>query len=312
MTLSTAFFGTPGFCQLALDAMIEAGRKPRAVVCQPDRPSGRGRKLAEPPAKEWAQRHSVCVLQPLKCSQPEFLDEIRALEPDLGIVYAYGQLLPAELLSIPRLGFINIHPSLLPRYRGAAPVQWALINGDTRTGVSIVKVTPRLDDGDILLQEALDVDPDETAVELGERLAVLGGQLVVRALDQLESGQASPVPQDEDGVTWARALKKEDGQIEWNRPAADIHNRIRGVQPWPGAFTRLGGKMLKIHRAELCSVRSDESIPGRVVKAEGEDLQVGTADGFLQLREVQLEGKKRMDARTFLLGRPVEAGDALG
>jgi len=309
MALSYIFFGTPEFCEPVLRSLKDAGRKPLAVVCQPDRPKGRGRKLESPPVKRWARECSVEVLQPGKCKDTGFLDHIRALKPDLGLVFAFGQLLPKELLEIPTRGFINIHPSLLPRYRGAAPIQWTLINGDQETGVTILQVTPKLDDGDMLLQERVKIDPLENAVELGERLARLGAGLAVRALDLLEKQQAEFTPQDEAQVVWAPALTKDDGRLDWTQPTLSLHNRIRGVQPWPGASTRLGNKNLKIHRA--CPAEARKAKAGEVVKAEGEDLLVGTGDGLLRLLEVQLEGKKRMPVKEFLLGRPVQAGDRL-
>lgn len=309
MALSYIFFGTPEFCEPVLRSLKQAGRTPLAVVCQPDRPRGRGRKLESPPVKRWAQECSVEVLQPDRCKDTGFLDHIGALKPDLGLVFAFGQLLPKELLDIPARGFINIHPSLLPRYRGAAPIQWTLINGDEETGVTILQVTPKLDDGDMLLQERVRVDPEENAVELGERLARLGADLAVRALDQLDSGKAEFTPQDESQVVWAPALTKEDGRIDWSRKTLPLHNRIRGVQPWPGASTRLQDKTLKIHRAAPGPQESPGAGPGRVVKAEGDDLLIGTGDGLLRLLEVQLEGKKRMPVKDFLLGRPVQAGD---
>jgi len=311
MALSYIFFGTPEFCQPVLHSLKQAGRTPLVVVCQPDRPRGRGRKLESPPVKRWALECSVEVLQPDRCKDGGFLDRIQALKPDLGLVFAFGQLLPKELLDIPARGFINIHPSLLPRYRGAAPIQWTLINGDEETGVTILKVTPKLDDGDMLLQERLAVDPRENAVELGERLARMGAGLAVRALDLLEAGQAEFTPQDESQVVWAPALTKDDGLIDWAQPTLALHNRIRGVQPWPGATTDLHGKSLKVHRAEPVALATAAATPGEVVKAEGEDLLVGTGDGLLRLLEVQLEGKKRMLVKDFLLGRPVQAGDRL-
>ena len=309
MALSYIFFGTPEFCEPVLRALKQAGRPPLAVVCQPDRPKGRGRKLESPPVKRWAEQYSVEVLQPGKCKDQGFLDLVRALSPDLGLVFAFGQLLPKELLDVPAQGFVNIHPSLLPKYRGAAPIQWTLINGDPETGVTILKVTAKLDAGDLLLQEPVPVDPQENAVELGERLALLGADLAVRALDLLEQGQAEFTPQDEARVVWAPALTKEDGRIDWTGTTRSLHNRIRGVQPWPGASTRLQNKTLKIHRASPGPEETPAAEPGRVVKAEGEELLVRTGDGLLRLLEVQLEGKKRLSVKDFLLGRPVQAGD---
>jgi len=310
MSLSYIFFGTPEFCEPVLRFLKEAGRPPLAVVCQPDRPRGRGRKLESPAVKRWAEQCSVEVLQPDKCKDAGFLEHMRALKPDLGLVFAFGQLLPKELLDIPTQGFINIHPSLLPKYRGAAPIQWTLINGDEETGATILRVTPKLDDGDMLLQESTKVDPQENAVELGERLAHLGAKLAARALDLLENGQAEFTPQDEARVVWAPALTKEDGRIDWTQTTLSLHNRIRGVQPWPGAATRLQNKTLKIHRASPGPAETKDAGPGQVVAAQGEDLLVRTGDGLLRLLEVQLEGKKRMPVKDFLLGRTVQPGDS--
>jgi methionyl-tRNA formyltransferase len=265
--------------------------------------------LESPPTKRWAKQCSVEVLQPDKCKDSGFLNRIRELKPDLGLVFAFGQLLPRELLEIPARGFINIHPSLLPQYRGAAPIQWALIGGDAETGVTILKVTPKLDDGDVLLQESTQVDPRENAVELGERLTHLGAGLAVRAFDLLENGQAEFTPQDEARVIWAPALTKAAGRVDWTQTTLSLHNRIRGVQPWPGASTRLHDKTLKIHRASPGPGEVPQAEAGRVVKAEGEDFLVRTGDSSLRLIEVQLEGKKRMPVKDFLLGRPVRVGD---
>ncbi|MBW1807609.1 MAG: methionyl-tRNA formyltransferase [Deltaproteobacteria bacterium] len=312
MTIPFIFFGTPEFCIDTLDILASAGHIPTAIVCQPDRPKGRGRKVAPLPVKEWAQTRFIRVIQPNQCKHEDFLDCLIELEPELGLVFAFGQLLPKQLLDIPRLGFINIHPSILPRYRGAAPLQWALINGDSETGVSILKVTPRLDDGDIILQEKVAIDPDENAVELGNRLARLGGELVVQVLDRLAAGNVAAVPQGEDQVIWAPALTKSDGKIDWNQTTESIHNRIRGVQPWPGAFTHLGEKILKIHKAGPAVVAQTEGRqPGQVIEAAGTSLVVATLDGGLALAEVQLEGKKRLDAKAFLLGRTIQKGDIL-
>jgi len=312
MALSYVFFGTPGFCVKALDVLVESGRIPSAVVCQPDKPKGRGRKIVEQPTKEWARVLSVPIHQPSRCKESGFLDCMEGIRPDLGLVFAFGQILPPDLLAIPRLGFLNIHPSLLPRYRGAAPLQWALINGDRETGVSILQVTPRLDDGDILLQETVEIGPEENALQLGERLAVLGGQLAAKTIEQLENGTARGVAQDEEQVVWAPALKKEDGRIDWSQPAQSIHNRIRGVQPWPGAYSRVNGKILKIHRATAAESVSGDFRPGEVVTAEGDKLVVAAGDGGIALLEVQLEGKKKMDVRSFLMGRAIREGDVLG
>jgi methionyl-tRNA formyltransferase len=311
MSVSFAFFGTPGFCNCALDVLLAAYRAPIAIVCQPDRPRGRGRKLSSAPSKSWAHEHNIPVIQPASCKEPGFQKSFSELNPDLGVVFAFGQLLPESLLAIPRLGFINVHPSLLPRYRGAAPIQWAIINGDKETGVSIVEVTPRLDDGDIILQQKTIISPDETAVELGERLAELGGALLVTVLGLLDKGKVEAKPQEEGKATWAPALRKQDGRIDWSRPAGKIHDLVRGVQPWPGAQTSLRGKALKLHRTSLATLECRVQ-PGDVQQASGSDILVGTGDGgLLRLEELQLEGKKRISAKAFISGRQIKVGDRL-
>ncbi len=213
------------------------------------------------------------------------------------------------------LGFINIHPSLLPRYRGAAPVQWALINGDKETGVSISKVTPRLDDGDIILQKIIKIGENENAIELGQRLSEIGGELAVQAIKMLQRGKSDFEVQDRDKIVWAKALRKEDGKLDWNLPPKQLHDRIRGVQPWPGAFTYLGGKVFKIHRAAIDTTGNKYSSgtkPGQVVQAGGGNLVVATNAGFLNLLEVQLEGKRRMNVKIFLAGQKLTKLTVLG
>jgi methionyl-tRNA formyltransferase len=312
MTLSFAFFGTPAFALPVLDALQRAGRVPHAVICQPDRPQGRGLSLQAPPVKAWALERGLPLFQPEKVKDPAFLQALGEIKPEIALVVAFGQLLPKVLLDLPRLGFINVHPSLLPRYRGAAPMQWTLINGDDRSGVTILKVTPRLDDGDMLLQRAVPIGPEETVEELHDRLAALGGELAVEAFGLIERGAPQATPQDATRVVWARALEKDDGRLDWNRPARVLHNLIRGVQPWPGASTVLHGKVLKVHRARIEPSPAPQAQPGKVVAAQGDDLLVAAGEGTLRLVEVQLEGKKRLDARAFLLGRQIKVGDILG
>ncbi len=311
MSLRYAFFGTPAFAVSVLDALCRAGHPPAAVVCQPDRPRGRGLRLEPPPVKTWAEAKGLPLYQPERAAAPEFLDAFAGLGVDVALVAAYGLLLPSKLLDIPRLGFINVHPSLLPRYRGAAPVQWTLLNGDTVTGVSILQVTPRLDDGDILLQREVPVGPEEDAGALLSRLALLGGELSVETLERLSRGDLKAVPQDESRVVWARALEKEDGRLDWNQPATAIHNRVRAVQPWPGAFCQLRERRLKIHRTKLAPGGRQSQAPGEVVALGPDGIWVMAADGPVLLLEVQLEGKKRLTAREFVQGRNLAVGDRL-
>ena len=311
--MKTVFFGTPEFAVPILDALEDAGRMPLAVVCQPDRPSGRGRKLKPPAVKLWALERGIEVLQPEKQKEPEFLERLESLEMDLGLVAAFGQLIPKRVLALPPKGFINVHPSLIPKYRGAAPMQWTLIRGDAQTGVSILAVTPRLDDGDVLLQESVAVPQDMGMEALHDLLAVLGGRLLVEVVETMEQGPIQGQPQDAQQVIWAPALTKEDGRLDWSRPALELHNRIRGVQPWPGAWSHLQGRLLKIHAARVAEGDAEESAEaGSVVEAEGERIRVACGEGSLLLTEMQLEGKKRLDTRSFLAGRSIKSGDRLG
>ncbi len=312
-SLRFVFFGTPEFAVDVLDALEAAGQVPVAVVCQPDRPRGRGRRPVAPPVKDWAAQRGIEVLQPPRQKDPDYRRRFEALQPDLALVAAFGQILPRAVLAVPRLGFINVHPSLVPRYRGAAPLQWTLINGDRETGVSILEVTPRIDDGDVLAQQRVAVEPDENAAELGARLAALGGQLAAEVMARLERGPIARRPQGESGLVMARQLDKADGRLDWNQPARALHDRVRGVQPWPGATTRLGDQPLKIARTRPEPDRGQpEAAPGQIIEAAGDRLLVQTGQGALALLEIQPAGKKRMPARAFLAGRRIEPGARLG
>jgi len=304
------FFGSPQLAVLALEELKKTGHLPRAVVCQPDKPAGRGNRLRPPATKTWALDNNLPVLQPRRCREPDFLEEFKRLGAELGLVFAFGQILPPELLDVAPAGFINIHPSLLPRWRGAAPVQWTLLAGDPQAGVSIIRVTPRLDDGDILLQQAVEIHPEENAEELSRRLAVLGGRMAAEALEKICTGGLQPRPQDASQVTWARPLEKNDGLIDWSKPAEEICRLVRGTQPWPGAFTRLRGRTLKIFRAHALKLPADAS-PGKVLEAQGDRLVVAAGSEAVALLEVQLEGRRRLSAREFLLGRPLVPGERL-
>ncbi len=309
------FFGTPEFAVGVLRALEQRDRTPLAVVCQPDRPKGRGRKTVSPPAKLWAQKRSIPVLQPRNQKDPDYILSLSSLDADLAVVAAYGQILPASLLNIPPMGFINVHPSLIPKYRGAAPIQWTLINGDEQTGVSILQVTPGLDDGDILQQQSVMIEPDETAPELAQRLAEIGGHLCSRVITGFEvnKGPVDGTVQNETLVSWAPQLDKSHGNIDWTQPAHKIHNLVRGVQPWPGAKTKFRTKLLKIHRSKIIGhVPTASDVAGKIIEAKGDSLLVQTGDGILALVEVQAAGKKKMPVRAFLSGQKIEPGEILG
>jgi len=302
------FMGTPEFAVPTLNMLIEKHEHVAAVVTRPDRPVGRGRQIKAPPVKECALANGIPVLQPERVKDPAFLETFRQLRPDLAVVAAYGQLFSQALLDIPAFGFINVHSSLLPFYRGPAPINWAIINGDAETGVTIMRVSLGMDMGDILLQEKTAISPDDTAQTLHDRLAELGARLTVRTIYQLRDGSWNPVPQDHTRATIAPLLKKEDGRIDWRRDAAALFNQIRGMTPWPGCFTFFEGRLLKVHRAEPSPGVSTES-PGTIVAAGSCGIAVATGkQQVLILRDVQLEGKKRLAAEEFLKGHALTPG----
>ncbi len=306
-----AFLGTPEFAVPSLERLVESGFDIAAVVTQPDKPKGRGRKLAAPPVKEAAVKFGLPVYQPEKLKTPETVEFFRNLNVEAMAVVAYGKIIPQAIIDIPPLGLVNVHSSLLPKYRGAAPMQWAIAEGETRTGVTTMLIDAGLDSGDILLVKETEIGPDETAVELSERLAQMGADLLVQTLRGLKEGTIRPIPQDHEKATYAPMLTREAGRIDWRWPAQKIHNRVRGFQPWPGAWTTFRGKMLHIWKSRVAGAPAvgepGAFQPGRkrVLVNCGE----GTA---LELLEVQPEGKKRMPASAFAHGQHLEGGERLG
>ncbi|NLG34095.1 MAG: methionyl-tRNA formyltransferase [Lentisphaerae bacterium] len=296
-----------------LEGIVAAGRDElTAVVTQPDRAAGRGLHCQPCALKPRAEAKGIPVYDPPAASEEGFVARLSELEPDVIVVACYGQFLKKNLLAVPRLGTINVHPSLLPKYRGASPIQWALANGDVETGVSVLYVTPKMDAGDILAQEAAVVKPEDTAATLEPRLAELGAKLLGRVLDRFRAGDGKGVPQDESQVVYARKLTKEDGRVEWGRTAEEIWNRWRGFSPWPGAYTFLpDGGLLKIH-----DMRMEEGVSGAeggtVLEAAGEGLLVAAGTGAVRLTRVQPAGKKVMPGAAFLCGYRVPPGTKLG
>ncbi|MBU5635672.1 methionyl-tRNA formyltransferase [Geomonas sp. Red69] len=307
--LRIVFMGTPEFACPTLRTLIERGENVVAVVTQPDRPKGRGQQTLPPPVKVVAQEHGIPVLQPVKVRLPESIEEIRALEPDLIVVIAFGQILPKALLDIPKHGCINVHASLLPRYRGAAPLNWCIINGETETGVTTMMMDVGLDTGDMLLKSATPIDPDEDTQSLHDRMSQLGAELLAQTLDRLVAGELTPEKQDDALTCYAPMMKKEDGLIDWTRSARDIKNQVRGMTPWPGAFSFLDDKLLKVYKVQTAA---GTGTPGEVVAAGRDGIEVACGEGSLVIRELQLEGKKRMAAGDFLAGYKVPAGSLLG
>jgi len=297
------FFGTPSFAIPALNALLHAGEEVIAVVTQPDKRKGRDRLLSPPPVKEAAVEKGIQVRQPINFKDTSFLDELNSLKPDLIVVVAYGKILPLRILSLPVHGCINIHASLLPKYRGAAPIQWAIIKGEKRTGITTMLMDEGLDTGDILLQEETDISSDDTADTLGNRLSEIGASLLIKTIKQLKNGSLHPVPQT-GPPSYAPPLRKEDGRIDYTSPAEDIRNMVRGMNPWPCAYCYLNGERIKITKV---GVLEGSGLPGRIEKA-GDEFIVGTGAGLLSIIELQPEGKRLMTARDFLGGRRLTAG----
>lgn len=305
--LRILFMGTPDFAAHALSALLEGPDEVVAVVTQPDRPKGRGKKLAPPPVKVLAQEASIPILQPTKIKTEEFRQQLLEFKADVVVVAAYGRILPRQLLEIAPHGCINIHGSLLPAHRGAAPIQWAVINGDQQAGVTIMQMDEGMDTGDMLLTAAISPAEDETAGTLFDKLAKLGGEAILKALSLLKKGQLVPTKQDESSATNAPMLKKEDGLIDWQRSATEIHCFIRGMDPWPTAYCFLNGKRIRFFSPEVLFQESEAS-PGTLLSADKRGLLIATGRDCLLVKEIQPEGKKRMLVESFLCGHQLEAG----
>jgi methionyl-tRNA formyltransferase len=301
------FFGTPAFAVPTLDALLESPHEVVAVVTQPDRPRGRGQKTTASPVKARAAVAGLPILQPQSVREPDFAAALSALNSDVGIVAAYGQILTQALLDTPRLGMLNVHASLLPRYRGASPVHRAVINGDVETGVTIMRMVKALDAGPMLATALRSIDVDETSEEVERDLAVLGAGLLRSTLDYLAEGSPPEMSQNDSEATYAPRLTKDDGQIDWAWPAARIHNLIRGLHPWPHAVTFLEDERFILHRSRASALPADGA-PGIILEAAGDRLRIATGDGVIDVLEIQAEGKRPMGVREFLAGHPLSAG----
>ena len=301
------FFGTPSFALSALRTLFEGPEEVIAVVTQPDREKGRGRKVLFSPVKELALQHGLTPFQPEKAKEEVFQEALKILQPDLIVVVAYGQILPKSILKIPKYGAVNVHASLLPKYRGAAPIAWAILKGERVTGVTTMVMDEGMDTGDILLQAEIPIGDEETCESLHDRLASLGARLLRETLEKMRSGNIRPLSQDHSKATYAPPLKKEDGHIIWKKEAKEIDRQVRGFNPWPGAFTQWGDRLLKIYKGEI-----KEGTPtgktGAVVWVGSDFIEVETGKDSYRIEEVQLEGRKRMAIRDFLSGHPVSVG----
>jgi len=303
--------GTPEFAVPSLAALIEAGFDLVGVVTRPERPKGRGRKAAPTPVKVRAQESSIKIIEPERLGDV-FLEEITVLAPDFLVVVAYGKILPKAVLDAPRLGAINLHASLLPAYRGAGPINRAIINGDKVTGTTTMYMDEGMDTGDMLLTSTLDIGADETAGELSERMSIDGAPLLVETLRRIIKGDLKSIPQDDAKASYAPMLKKADGRVDWNSTPIDINNRLRGLSPWPGAYTTINGKTLKIHKGRVATEAGKDADPGLITSVSNDGINVGCAGGEYIIEELQLEGKRRMTAKEFLMGYKLAGGERLG
>jgi len=313
--MELVFLGTPSFAVPALERIVAAGHRVLAVYTQPDRPKGRGGKLAASPVKETALRLGLPVYQPERVRRPEVVEQLRQFHPGAMVVVGYGQIIPQSIIDIPRVGIINVHASLLPKYRGAAPVQWAIANGETRTGVTTMRIDAGLDTGDMLLKWETEIGNEETAPELSERLAQAGAGLLVETLTGLESGAIRPEPQDSAQASLAPILKKEDGLIDWNMPARVIFNRSRGLLPWPGAYSYFRGNLFHVWKSRLAEDPAINTTwkAGASLRSNRRRLFADCGQRtVLELLDVQLEGRKRVSAEAFLNGQRLEENESLG
>ena len=308
--LRLVFLGTPAFAVPTLEAIVGAGHLVAAVVTQPDRPRGRGQQLAPPPVKEAALRLGLATYQPERVRHAEAVEFLRAQAAEAMVVVGYGQIIPQAVIDLAPLGIINVHASLLPKYRGAGPIQWAILKGETRTGVTTMRIDAGLDTGAMLLKAETGIAPDEDAPSLGGRLAEMGARLLVETLDGLGAGSIVPEAQDPAQATYAPMLKKEDGRIDWTRPAAVIHNQVRGLQPSPGAYTGFRGATLHVRRARVAEALRAGLRPGTVASVK--PLAVACGEGAIELIEVQSEGRKRVAAADFANGQRLLENEVLG
>lgn len=308
------FMGTPDFSVPALKALVEAGHQVTAVVTQPDKPKGRGKDVQMTPVKIQALEYGIPVYQPVKVKTPEFVEVLKKEAPDAIVVIAFGQILSKEILDLPKYGCVNIHASLLPKYRGAAPIQWAVIDGEKETGVTTMMMDVGLDTGDILETKVIPLDPKETSGSLFEKLSEAGGPLILSTLEKLEKGTITRTPQGESGTSYAKMLTKTLGDINWTMSATAIERLIRGLNPWPSAYTQWEGKTMKIWEAEVEDVVEtiDTHEPGTITEVTKHGFKVQTGKGRLAIKSLQIPGKKRMEADAFLRGYHIETGEKLG
>lgn len=311
--MKVIFMGTPDFSVGTLEALVEAGHEVVLAVTQPDKPRGRGKEMQFTPVKECALKYNIPVFQPRRVREAECIEELRKYNADIMVVVAFGQILPKEILEMTPYGCVNVHASLLPKYRGAAPIQWSIIDGEEVTGVTTMQMNEGLDTGDMLLKVEIPIEEKETGGSLHDKLAEVGAKLCVKTLEALQNKTVTPVPQGETTTAYAKMLEKQLGNIDWTKSAVEIERLIRGLTPWPSAYTNWNGKVMKIWDAKVVESENDtnEAQPGAIVKVEKDTFDVQTGDGLLKVRELQIPGKKRMDAGAFLRGYQIKEGEIL-
>lgn len=309
--MKVIFMGTPDFSVGTLEALVEAGHEVVLAVTQPDKPKGRGKEMQFTPVKTSACKYNIPVYQPRRVREPECIEELRKYQADIMVVVAFGQILPKEILEMTPYGCVNVHASLLPKYRGAAPIQWSIIDGEEITGVTTMQMDEGLDTGDILLKTEIPMEPKETGGSLHDKLADAGAKLCVETLKALEAKTVTPIPQGETTTAYARMLDKQLGNIDWSKNAKAIERLIRGLSPWPSAYTNWNDKVMKIWEASV-QEESTEMTPGTIVKVEKDAFYVQTGEGLLRVCELQIPGKKRMDAGAFMRGYQIKEGEVLG
>lgn len=309
--MKVIFMGTPDFAAKALESLDNAGHEIVLVVTQPDKEKGRGKQVSQSPVKEYAVAHNMNVFQPVKIREKENVDYLKGFEADICVVAAFGQILTEDILNMPKYGCVNIHASLLPKYRGAAPIQWSILNGEKQTGVTIMQMDKGLDTGDMLLQKAIDIEACDTGESLFDKLMLLGSELICEALVKIEKGELIPIRQNEEESTYAGKITKDMGLIDFSRDSEIIERYVRGLNSWPSAFTMINGKTLKIWKADIVKTESTEA-PGSVIEVSSDAIVVKTGNGAISIKEIQLEGKKRMTVHDFLLGYKVAVGATLG
>lgn len=310
--MKVVFMGTPDFAVGTLEAIVGAGHEVAAVVTQPDKPKGRGGVMAMSPVKECALRHGLTVLQPLKARNPEFIDEIRAINPDVIVVVAFGQIIPSEIIHMPKFGCINVHASLLPKYRGASPIQWTVLDGCEYSGVTTMLMDEGIDTGDILETATVKLDERETGGSLFDRLSLVGAKLLVETLDKAEAGQLHPVKQDDSQSSYVRMIDKSFGLMDFTQPVEVLERKVRALNPWPSAFTHMDEKLLKIWDATVIQDNNVKAGDYGKVKTDGKTCFMVACDGgYLSVNELQLEGKKRMKVEDFLRGYSIKEGTVL-